>query len=592
MYELRHLLANIVTLSIVILLSVSLNSLMLFSSNFINFNIYTNGVSSSLMNSFILFITILILIAFSSILISIMFSSILISIIYYITTFAYASLMFSGSYYYIISSILVNLFTYYIFVVIILALILGLTRRTFPDEIILNLNRMSLKFNKSKIIYGVLFILISYFLFIYLKFDMILFIGSIISSILYVLISRKLEFPLILLSWFSIPYIVTNSIDFSLDNKGIELGEIEGILSPTILNRISQTRFGLKKVSSLKFYLNFDKSKNYNILIIGTSGSGKSTLAKEIISKLTGISYLVFDLHGEYDIENAIKIDMSKTSLNPLSLNGTSPRQRALEIAYMLRSIFKLGNLQTIDIFNIIMEAYAEKGIDENDERTWTLKPPTFHDVLITLEKRKKLVENSQDLSRISSIEPYIQFLTNQILSNNSINMEEIFKKNIVLDFSRVTTDELKYILIETILRDFRNYLNRRGISNLWKFLIIDEAPFILSKETGLEIVERLFAEVRKFGVGIILITQITENIENIFQNSSYVFIFNVIEPKELDYLSKALGGSSQEKYMAIYEIIKSLDRAHVVTIAGDNRDILLVKLNSLKISGSKYVRG
>jgi len=60
-------------------------------------------------------------------------------------------------------------------------------------------------------------------------------------------------------------------------------------------------------------------------------------------------------------------------------------------------------------------------------------------------------------------------------------------------------------------LEIFRNYLYRRGISRLWKFLVIDEAPFILGKETGLEIVERLFAEVRKFGVGMILISQITE---------------------------------------------------------------------------------
>jgi len=229
------------------------------------------------------------------------------------------------------------------------------------------------------------------------------------------------------------------------------------------------------------------------------------------------------------------------------------------------------------------MDTYAEKGIDENDESSWNSTPPTFRDVLLMIERRKKLVENSQDLSRLSSIEPYIQFLSNQILSGNSLDMKKIFEGNIILDFSKVATDELKYILIETILRDFRNYLYRRGISRLWKFLVIDEAPFILGKETGLEIVERLFAEVRKFGVGMILISQITENIENIFQNSSYIFIFNVVEPKELDYLSRALGGSDRDRYEAIYQAIRSLERGHVVTISGDSIDILLVKLNSLK---------
>ncbi|MEM0199872.1 MAG: ATP-binding protein, partial [Saccharolobus sp.] len=324
------------------------------------------------------------------------------------------------------------------------------------------------------------------------------------------------------------------------------------------------------------------KAKNYNTVIIGTSGSGKSTLAKYIILE-SNVSYLIFDLHGEYFIENGKRIDMSKASINPLSLDGTSPRQRALEVAYMLRSIFKLGNLQTIDIFNIIMETYFEKGIDENDSKTWVNPSPNFYDVLIYLEKKKKVIDNSQDLSRISSIEPYIQFLANQILLGNNMDMKEIFEGNIILDFSRVATDELKYILIETILREFLNYLYKRGFSQLWKFVVIDEAPFVLSRETGLKIVERLFAEVRKFGSGIILISQISENLETILQNSAYIFIFNVIEPTELEYLSKLLGGSDREKITAVYEAIRSLDKAHIITIDGYNRDILLVKLNSLR---------
>ncbi|TRM88907.1 ATP-binding protein, partial [Sulfolobus sp. E3] len=419
-------------------------------------------------------------------------------------------------------------------------------------------------------------------IFYFISNNLLLLIGSIVGYSLYLTICEENEFPLILLSWFSIPYMITHSIRFETDSEGIELGKVEGVLSPTLTNRFSQTKYGWKKVSGVKFNLNLAKSKNYNIVIIGTSGSGKSSLAKLLLEK-TNLSYLVFDLHGEYNINNANKIDMSRYSLNPLSLNGSSPRQRSLEISYMLKSLFKLGSLQTIDIFNIIMETYAEKGVDENNPNTWNSKPPTFHDVLITMERKKKLVETSQDVSRIQSIEPYIQFLSNQMLNGNSIDMDYVFDNNIILDLSKVPTDELKYILIETILRDFRSYLYKRGQSALWKFVVIDEAPFILSKETGLEVVERLFAEVRKFGVGIILISQLIDHIENILQNSDHIFIFNVIEPKELEYLSRTLGGGDQDKYRAIYQAIQYLDRAHVVTVTSEYRDILLVKLNSLK---------
>ncbi|AAK40724.1 ATP-binding protein [Saccharolobus solfataricus] len=572
MYEKRHIVANILMLIVAYLV----DNLMYYLTSAGNLSQLVNNLST-------LLLIIPILVVIFSVFITLMFSSIIVSFLYYVTAIAYALVISNNVGSTLILSTFLNLLGYYALATIIIGVILGISRRSFPDEILLNVSRLNVSVNKKNAIYGGLIVLISFLIFYEVLSSPFLFVGSIASFTLLFFISNDSIFPLIILSWFSFPFLFTQLSAYSVNEKGIELGSIEGVLAPSLVNRISNTKYGWKKFSNLKFVLNFDGAKNYNIVILGTSGSGKSSLAKSIIGKFTDASFLVFDLHGEYEIEKAERIDISKNSLNPLSLNGASPRQRALEVAYMLRSIFKLGNLQTIDIFNIIMDTYAEKGIDENDESSWNLTPPTFRDVLLMIERRKKLVDNSQDLSRLSSIEPYIQFLANQILSGNSLNMKKIFESNIILDFSKVTTDELKYVLIETILRDFRNYIYRRGISGLWKFLVIDEAPFILSKETGLEIVERLFAEVRKFGVGMILISQLTENIENIVQNSSYIFIFNVVEPKELDYLSRVLSGSDRDKYEAIYQAIRSLERGYVVTVSGDNRAILLVKLNSLK---------
>ncbi|MEM1629636.1 MAG: ATP-binding protein [Saccharolobus sp.] len=576
MYEIRHLIANLMIVGLVYLLINVISSL--------NIPVYVSSGNIDIfaVQNYIGIVVPIILLAISSVVIVLMFSSLIMAIIYYITFFAYLSLLSNKTSYSLFSSILLDFSTFYFLAIIILGIILGLTRRTFPDEIILNINKIKINLNITKVILGIVIALISFLLFQYLFHNSLLFIGSFLSLIVYLSISHEMDFPLVLFSWFSIPYLITHSISFSVKDQGIEIGEIEGVLSPTLVNRISQTKLGWKKFSVSKFFINFEKAKNYNTVIIGTSGSGKSTLAKYIILK-SNVSYLVFDLHGEYFLENGKRIDMSKASINPLSLNGTSPRQRALEVAYMLRSIFKLGNLQTIDIFNIIMETYLEKGIDENDSKTWVNPSPNFYDVLIYLEKKKKVIDNSQDLSRLSSIEPYIQFLANQILLGNNMDMKEIFEDNIILDFSKVATDELKYILIETILREFLNYLYKRGFSKLWKLVVIDEAPFVLSRETGLKIVERLFAEVRKFGCGIVLISQISENLETILQNSAYIFIFNVIEPTELEYLSKLLGGSDREKITAVYEAIRSLDKAHIITIDGYNRDILLVKLNSLR---------
>ena len=118
------------------------------------------------------------------------------------------------------------------------------------------------------------------------------------------------------------------------------------------------------------------------------------------------------------------------------------------------------------------------------------------------------------------------------------------------------------------------------GISNLKKIIIIDEAPFILSKESGKQILERLFAEGRKFGFGFIIISQTSEYIKELLANTSYFFIFNLVEPKELDYASKLLGGSDTQLYAAIYETLQKLPRGYCVT-----RDLLRGEIYLLNLT-------
>lgn len=92
--------------------------------------------------------------------------------------------------------------------------------------------------------------------------------------------------------------------------------------------------------------------------------------------------------------------------------------------------------------------------------------------------------------------------------------------------------------MIETILRNLRDYMLRRGQSDFWKVFVLDEAPFVLSKETGRDIVERIFAEGRKFGIGMIVVSQSVEYVKKkLMNNSASFFIFQLSEPNEVDYI-------------------------------------------------------
>ncbi|MCY0860212.1 MAG: ATP-binding protein [Sulfolobaceae archaeon] len=414
----------------------------------------------------------------------------------------------------------------------------------------------------------------------------IAFLGSIFAGIFILLFASVYEIPLVLASWIALPFIYEIGIAAGTEIKTSEsicIGKVEAVLERSPTQALSRIPLRSLKYSwrqkSYNYCINFETLKNYNVAIVGTSGSGKSHLAKLIIDKLN-TSFLVFDPHGEYEIPSAVKIDASKIKINPLSLLGESPRQRALEVAYMIKSVFNLGNIQTFEFYNLLLDAYTLKGIFDSNEETWKYDPPTFYDVYSILQKRKSSALSSNELNKYSSLEPYVSFLANEVFASNSINMEDLIDKNVIIDLSKVPTTEIRYIIIETILRGIYSYLYSKGKSKLWKIVIMDESPFVLSKDTGKDIVVKLTAEGRKFGLGIMLISQSSKLLKEILPNISLFYAFATVEPSELEYTSKFLSGSDEEEYKAIYETLQKLDRGVMITKDIYKNSVILVRLS------------
>lgn len=503
----------------------------------------------------------------------ILFGSIIVSLVYFLTVLSLIDILNYTN--------LVNIYILFPYSMgLATALFFGLIiRRKYDDEFLSSLKKISITFNFYTILVSLVFLILAIIIYLYIYYSQLLLIGSVIAFLLLLISGKKEDSPLILSSWIFLPYLMSQ-IGSNREEKGICIGEIIAILKRASFSssKIS-TNSNYKWVSyKSKFYINMEKNKNFNIIIVGGSGSGKSHLAKNIIRK-GKFHFLIFDIHGEYDV-NAKRIDVSKISINPLSLFGQSPRQRALEVAYMIKSIFNLGSLQTIDLSNIIIDAYGEKGIFEDDERTWNLPPPNFRDVLMLLEKKKKLVTTAQELNKIQSLEPYIYFLATNTFMDNSINLYDLIIDDYVLDFSKVTIPEIKYVIIETILRSILAFMYISGQSNFRKMIVIDEAPFILSKESGEQIMERLFAESRKFGFGFILISQSVEYVRKLIPNTSYVFALNIVDPTEIDFISRLIGGQDPDIFKAIYNSLPKLERGLIITRDILRDEIILVRSN------------
>jgi len=547
---------------IIFLIIISLEISILYVTN-INYPLYA-------------FILTTIIVALNGIISFILFNSILMSFICLPVFFVLYSIVFNQNF---DQSVLTFIYyaPYYIIVSIFIYFIYSFIKRNFYDYLVDELRKTKIDFSPIKLGIG---ILISLLLYWFLFKNFLFFIGSFLATIVVSLYGFYYELPLIALNWIALPYLVTPKQKTQENN--LVIGKIVGRLGRGgVINSTFYTSDPVYKWIKYDgiYSLNFSESKNYNTVIIGTSGVGKSSLAKKIVKNLT-VSYLIFDLHGEYNIDGAEKIDASSISINPLSLFGRSPKERALEVSMMLKSLFNLGNLQTIELVNLILEAYMEKGIDEIDKRTWDNPLPTLRDLILLIERKKKLANTSQDLIRYQSIEPYLQFLSSAVFSNSTVNVNDLLTRNMIIDFSRVPTNEIKYIIMETLLKSIQSYMYASGVSNLKKMIIIDEAPFVLSKESGKQLLERLLAEGRKFGFGFIIISQTTEYVKDVLANTNYYFIFNLIEPKELDYASRLVGGSDPHYYSVIYETLQKLPIGYCVT-----RDLLRGEVYLLQLT-------
>ncbi|BBD71923.1 hypothetical protein HS1genome_0312 [Sulfodiicoccus acidiphilus] len=385
-------------------------------------------------------------------------------------------------------------------------------------------------------------------------------LGALVVSVLGSLSPLELPQGVILssFSWFSIPLTLALAGQgvWSENGGGVScVGTVKGEILNNNHGRLWRPRW---VPVEYPFCIDLQRMRNYNLSVSGTSGSGKSTLIRQII-RGTSVSVTVFDLHGEHRVHGLHVISGGSVSVNPLSLLGSSPRQRAIEVSYMVKSLFSLGPLQSMALTELILQAYEEKGITEEDKESWSLPPPTFRDVI--------RLATARDDGNMSSLLPYVTFLSTGPFNAQGIDLDELLLQSSVIDLSGLPSDEVRYVVMETLIRSVVSLMYRQGPRPLWKLLIIDEAPFILSKESGLQLLTRLMAEGRKFGVGIVISSQSIKYLKGLISNSARVFVFSTVEPDDLYYASQLLSAGQRNVEEWLRSRLVKLKKGTMVTL-------------------------
>ncbi len=263
-----------------------------------------------------------------------------------------------------------------------------------------------------------------------------------------------------------------------------------------------------------------------HVFITGSTGSGKTCTVARIINGVIERDYpfkvFVFDWHGEYTglLKNYIYVDPYEYRVD-LNIEETywfiDLLYDVLELtpsqAYVLEKVFRkkrIGDL--VELVNAI-ESF-------DDEAGWMR------------ESRLALLRKLSPLIRSG----YIDLFTNGSEWFNTVD-----KGVFIVDVSRITSYVVRRIYTAILLKKVFSQAIANGLENN-VILVIEEAQNLLDRERPVKIVSSMLAEVRKFGIGLIIVSQSPSRLlEDVMINTNTKIIHSIKSSIDLEIVNKVL---------------------------------------------------
>ncbi len=338
-----------------------------------------------------------------------------------------------------------------------------------------------------------------------------------------------------------------------------------------------------------------DKVMHTNTGIIGTMGTGKTQFTKSLITQIirnqsdnvngSPIGILIFDYKGDYIKEdfvnatNAQIYELENLPYNPLALSlGKNPKRRlpihtASTFIETLSKAYNLGHVQSLELKEIVNEAYINNGILKDDPTTWTKPAPTLDmvfDLYLSNDKVKKD-------SLYAAIDKLYDFGIFEPDASKTIPLYDLINGVTIINLNGYS-NEIQTLVVAITLDLFYAQMQIHGHSKIdgnlrqiTKMILVDEADNFLGK--NFESLRKILKEGREYGVGTILSTQFLNHFstdDNEYSNYILTWIIhrvNEIKEKELASLFDIPNKKDRDELIGE---IKGLDKHYsIVNLAG-----------------------
>ncbi len=317
--------------------------------------------------------------------------------------------------------------------------------------------------------------------------------------------------------------------------------------------------FGLNKNNNIPIILDPFKFANYNGLILGTSGGGKSVTAKLFILRnlLRGVKTIIIDPQGEYAEltqkhgGQLIEIHReSETIINPFDLMSADLGEKTISLMDLFKIMCgELTEVQKNILDKAVHKVYQEKGIIANAPETWIKEPPIMEDLYNEILHEKKTATRQERMT-YEALENRLRIYVHGSFSfiNKQTNLD--LNNDLICFNIQNMPSQIKPVMMYLIMDFVHKKMNK---DHERKTLVIDEAWSLLRFAENAKSIFELIKTARKFGLGILIITQEVEDLlssgagKTILANTSWKYLSRQ-EPAAISELAEKFHLNSEEQ--------------------------------------------
>lgn len=400
--------------------------------------------------------------------------------------------------------------------------------------------------------------------------------------------------------------IQTTGIEKEKPEKSVHLGTIYHLWQDTNL----AVDLDVKKLSS-------------HLFVTGSTGSGKSNTVYQLLNELDQhkIPFMVIEsAKGEYKHVFGYHEDVSVFGTNPLQaqLLKINPFKFPSGI-HVLEHIDQL-----IEIFNVCWPMYAampailkDAMLDAYETSGWDLTTscnsvsdslfPSFIDLLGALEKviNSSAYSDEMKSNYIGSLVTRVRSLTNglngQIFSANEIDNTVLFDSKVIIDLSRVGSQETKSLIMGILVMRLSEHRmsNADGMNQPLKHVtVLEEAHNILKRTSteqssegsnvagkAVEMLSNAIAEMRTYGEGFIIADQSPSAVDiSAIRNTNTKIIMRLPDEADRQLAGKSAGVRDEQ-----LEEIAKLAKGVAVVYQNDWLEPVLCKIHHFTTREEAY---